>query len=81
MVTGFLIVPVVLNYLGHERYGVFATITAMAGLVGWADLGLGNGLLSEVASAQGRDDSESTARAVSTAFFALLGLAVVLGAR
>jgi O-antigen/teichoic acid export membrane protein len=78
--TGFVIVPVVLNYLGHELYGVFATITAMAGLVGWADLGLGNGLLSEVAVAQGRDDAESTAQAVSTAFFALLGLAVVLGA-
>jgi O-antigen/teichoic acid export membrane protein len=77
--TTFVIVPVVLNDLGHERYGVFATITAMAGLVGWADLGLGNGLLSEVAAAQGQDDSDSTARAVSTAFFALLGLAVVLG--
>jgi O-antigen/teichoic acid export membrane protein len=73
-------VPVVLDYLGSERYGVFATITAIAGLVGWADLGLGNGLISEVALAQGRDDSESTARAVSTAFFALLGLALVLAA-
>ena len=79
MATTLVIVPVVLNYLGHERYGVFATITAMVGLVGWADLGLGNGLLSEVAAAQGHDDSDSTARAVSTAFFALLGLAVVLG--
>jgi O-antigen/teichoic acid export membrane protein len=73
-------VPVVLHYLGAERYGVFATITAIAGLVGWADLGLGNGLISEVAVAQGRDDSGSTARAVSTAFFALLGLAIVLAA-
>lgn len=69
----------VLHYLGAERYGVFATITAIAGLVGWADFGLGNGLISEVAAAQGRDDSDSTARAVSTAFFALLGLAVLLG--
>jgi O-antigen/teichoic acid export membrane protein len=77
--TTLVIVPVVLNYLGHERYGVFATITAIAGLVGWADFGLGNGLISEVAAAQGRDDSESTARAVSTAFFALLSLAVFLG--
>jgi O-antigen/teichoic acid export membrane protein len=74
-----MIVPVVLHHLGHERYGVFATITAIAGLVGWADLGLGNGLISEVAAAQGRDDSDSTARAVSTAFFALLGLAIALG--
>jgi O-antigen/teichoic acid export membrane protein len=77
--TTLVIVPVVLHHLGAERYGVFATITAIAGLVGWADFGLGNGLISEVAAAQGRDDSESTARAVSTAFFALLGLAVLLG--
>jgi O-antigen/teichoic acid export membrane protein len=79
LATTLVIVPVVLNHLGAERYGVFATITAIAGLVGWADFGLGNGLISEVAAAQGRDDSESTARAVSTAFFALLGLAVLLG--
>jgi O-antigen/teichoic acid export membrane protein len=79
LAAGLVIVPVVLHYLGAERYGVFATITAIAGLVGWADFGLGNGLISEVAAAQGRDDSESTARAVSTAFFALLGLAILLG--
>jgi O-antigen/teichoic acid export membrane protein len=80
LATALVIVPVVLHHLGHELYGVFATITAIAGLVGWADFGLGNGLISEVAAAQGRDDSASTARAVSTAFFALLGLAIVLGA-
>ena len=80
LATALVVVPVVLHHLGHELYGVFATITAIAGLVGWADFGLGNGLISEVAAAQGRDDSESTARAVSTAFFALLGLAIVLGA-
>jgi O-antigen/teichoic acid export membrane protein len=78
--TALVIVPVVLHHLGSERYGVFATITAIAGLVGWADLGLGNGLISEVAAAQGRDDSASVARAVSTAFFALLSLAVLLAA-
>ena len=77
--TTLVIIPVVLHHLGAERYGVFATITAIAGLVGWADFGLGNGLISEVAAAQGRDDSDTTARAVSTAFFALLGLAVLLG--
>lgn len=76
--TALVIVPVVLHHLGHERYGVFATITAIAGLVGWADLGIGNGLISEVADAEGRDDRAAVARAVSTAFFALLGLAVVL---
>jgi O-antigen/teichoic acid export membrane protein len=35
-------------------------------------------LISEVAAAEGRDDRDLVARAVSTAFFALLGLAAVL---
>jgi O-antigen/teichoic acid export membrane protein len=80
IVSAFVVVPVVLHHLGAERYGVFATITAIAGLVGWADFGVGNGLISEVAAAEGRDDSASAARAVSTAFFALFGLSVVLAA-
>jgi O-antigen/teichoic acid export membrane protein len=80
VVTTLVMVPVVVRHLGAERYGVFATITAITGLVGWADLGIGNGLISEVAAAEGRDDSRSVARAVSTAFFALLGLSLVLAA-
>jgi O-antigen/teichoic acid export membrane protein len=77
-VAALVIVPVVLHHLGSERYGVFATITAIAGLVGWADLGIGNGLINEVASAEGRDDRAAVSRAVSSAFFALLSVAVVL---
>jgi O-antigen/teichoic acid export membrane protein len=78
VLAAFVIVPVVLHHLGSERYGVFATITALAGLVGWADLGIGNGLINEVATAEGRDDRAAVERAVSTAFFTLVTLAVVL---
>ena len=80
MAATLVIVPVVLHHLGSELYGVFATITAIAGLVGWADFGIGNGLISEIADAEGRDDRASVARAVSTAFFALLLLALALAA-
>ena len=78
--TVFVVVPVVLHHLGSERYGVFATITAIAGLVGWADLGIGNGVVTEVAAAEGRGDSTSAGKLVSTAFFALLGLSLALAA-
>ena len=76
--AGLVIVPLVLHHLGSELYGVFATITAIAGLVGWADFGIGNGLTSEVADADGRSDRASVAQAVSTAFFTLLLLSVAL---
>ena len=73
-----LTIPLLVRYLGPERYGLYATITAIAGLVGFADLGIGNGLVGDVASASARGDRLAVRRASSTAFFFLLGLAVAL---
>src|SRR5438477_3743543 len=77
--TALVVIPLSVRYLGTARYGLYATITAMGGLVGFADLGIGNGLVSVIAEADGRDDRRAAARAASTAFFFLLGLALVLG--
>jgi O-antigen/teichoic acid export membrane protein len=79
VVAALVVIPLSVRYLGSSRYGLYATITAMGGLVGFADLGIGNGLVSMIAEAHGRDDRRAAARATSTAFFFLLGLALVLG--
>jgi O-antigen/teichoic acid export membrane protein len=78
--TALVIIPLTVRYLGPERYGLYATITSIAGLVGWSDFGIGNGLVSELAAAHGRDDRRAAERATSTAFFSLLALALTLGA-
>lgn len=69
--------PLALGYLGPERYGVWATISALAAMLTFADLGLGNGLMNAVADANGRDDRAAARTAVSSAFFILAALAVV----
>lgn len=71
-------VPVALGYLGTERYGVVVTITALTAMLVFADFGLGNGLMNVVARATGRDDSSTAPRAISSAFFMLCAVAVVL---
>jgi O-antigen/teichoic acid export membrane protein len=48
-------------------------------LLGFADLGIGNGLLNVLSDAHGRDDETGAAEAASSAFFVLVALAVVLG--
>ena len=78
-ITGFVTVPLTVHYLGTERYGMWATLSSVIALATFADFGLGNGLLNALSAAHGRDDRELARRQVSSAFFMLLGVAVVLG--
>ena len=71
-------VPLTLGYLGKERYGLWMTISSMVAMLSFADFGMGNGLLNAVAVANGKNDRESMRKFVSSAFFLLSGIAVVL---
>lgn len=71
-------IPLALGYLGAERYGVAVTITAFTTMLVFADFGLGNGLMNLVASATGRDHDTDVRHSISSAFFMLCGIAVLL---
>jgi O-antigen/teichoic acid export membrane protein len=72
-------VPVTLAYLGTAPYGFVATLTAVAGLLAFADLGIGKGLLNAVASADGRGDRVGINTAVSSGLYTMTALAGILG--
>lgn len=71
-------VPITLNYLGIERYGLWMTISSVLALLAFADLGLGNGLLNAVSKADGEDDIQAAQTSVSSAFFMFLAIGFVL---
>lgn len=71
-------VPLTLNYLGSERYGVWLTIASVNALLGFADFGIGNGLMNTISDAYGRGDKAQARRAISSAFLMLTGVMVVL---
>lgn len=77
-IVGLLTVPLVLGYLGKERFGLWSTITTVVAWVALFDLGIANGLVNLVSRAHGRDDREEAARSVSTALALLLGIAGAL---
>lgn len=79
IVTSLVTVPLTLHYLGLERYGMWMTISSTIAMFSFADLGIGNGLLNAVSEAHGRGDRESAANYVSSAFFALIVVAGVVG--
>ncbi|MGD9669398.1 MAG: hypothetical protein AB7U75_10120 [Hyphomicrobiaceae bacterium] len=67
-----------MHYLGNERFGMWMTTSSLIALLSFADLGIGNGLLSSVATAHGRDDREQIRTLVSSAYSALSSIALTL---
>jgi len=78
MAGPLITVPLVLSYLGHEQYGLWMTVTALVGMFTFADLGLGNGLMTAICRAEGRGDLQESRRCIASALFALSGVAVLL---
>jgi O-antigen/teichoic acid export membrane protein len=79
LVSSLIAVPIAVGYLGVERYGLYATLTALTAMLAFADFGLGNGLMNLVAGAFGHDDVVSARRFISSALVMLVTLSLVLG--
>jgi O-antigen/teichoic acid export membrane protein len=75
--TSIITVPLVVGYLGNERYGMWLTMSSLVATLGPMDLGIGLGLLTVVSDANGRNDREAARRAISTAI-AMLSMIAAL---
>jgi len=80
-----LTIKITLAYLGYELYGLWAAITSFFALFVFADLGLGNGLQTELSRATGKNDIETSRKLVSSCYavlsivtIGLIGLLLVL---
>lgn len=71
-------VPLTLHYLGPERYGIWMVITSFNMMLGFADMGLGNGIVNAIAHEHGRNDRAQMRAIISSGYFALLGIAILL---
>jgi O-antigen/teichoic acid export membrane protein len=78
MLMTIVSVPLTLNYLGPERFGLWMTVTSVVSMLAFADFGIGNGLLTVVAEASGRDDQIAIRRYITSAFAILVFIAVVI---
>ncbi|MDR3764203.1 MAG: oligosaccharide flippase family protein [Acidobacteriota bacterium] len=78
ILTIFITAPLCYRYLGAERYGMWMAIVSLVTMLCFADLGIGNGLLTLISEADGKDDPRLVRRYVSSAVFLLSALAVLL---
>ena len=81
LLTTAVSVPLTIGYLGTESYGIWMTISSLLMMFGFADLGMGNGLLNALSAAHGAGDRFRARVSVSSVSFVLCGLALLtLGA-
>ena len=71
-------VPLTLRYLGPERFGLWMAISAVISMLGFADFGLGNGILNAVSHASGRNDKTAIHQSVSNGFIMLAAIGGVM---
>ncbi|HEV2674624.1 MAG TPA: oligosaccharide flippase family protein [Aliidongia sp.] len=78
VVAALIYIPLALNYLGAERYGMWMVISSFIAMLSFADLGIGNGLLNAIAAAHGLDDWPMIRSYISSGFFVLVLIALTI---
>lgn len=71
ILSNFLLVPVILNYLDFSNYGIWLTISSFMTWFSFFDVGLGNGLRNKIAEANVNNNSREIKEFVSTAYFSI----------
>lgn len=74
-----LLVPLTLACLSNYEYGVWMTISTMLVWIESMDIGLGNGMRNMLATFRAQNNNEKARQVVSTCFFSLAFLMLLLG--
>lgn len=74
----FLMYPLLIDYLGVSQYGVWLTIASLSTWMTFFEFGLGSGLKNQLARSLARTDYKEGKQLVSTAYFAISVIVVVL---
>lgn len=72
VLIGLLYVPLLLDYLTQEKYGIWITLTSILGWFSFFDIGLGNGLRNKLTEALANDNLVLGKRYVSTTYAILI---------
>lgn len=77
--TSLLIVPITINYLNKEIYGIWMTITSILFWINTFDIGLGNGMRNYLTEAISQKNYSLGKRYISTTLSLLTLIALVIG--
>ncbi len=77
--TSLLIIPITINYLNNEVYGVWMTMSSILYWFAFFDIGLGNGMRNYLTEAISLKDFPAARSIISTTLLMLTAIAVAIG--
>ncbi|WP_187393476.1 lipopolysaccharide biosynthesis protein [Bacillus sp. E214] len=78
MILGFISIPITLNYLGDERFGIWQTILTIISWATLANFGIGNGLRNKITELVAKNKLEKVQANVSAAYILILKISLVI---
>tara|TARA_R110000764_G_scaffold126511_1_gene214124 strand:- start:10567 stop:11832 length:1266 start_codon:yes stop_codon:yes gene_type:complete len=78
VLSGFLIVPLTMDYLDNENYGVWLTLSSFIGWFSFFDIGLGHGLRNKFAEARAKGEFQLAKAYVSCAYYTIGLVSLIL---
>lgn len=71
IISSFLLVPLTINFLNTENYGIWLTLSSFIAWFSFFDIGLGNGLRNKFAEAKSNGDTILARAYVSCAYYTI----------
>lgn len=78
MAIVFTTIPLLLNYLEKEQYGIWVTIFSLVNIVFFVDAGIGNGLKTKLSEALSLKNFKLAKSYISTAYIAIFLISVLV---
>ncbi len=78
ILIGFYLVPLTIEYVHKEQYGIWLTLSSVVAWFSFFDIGLGHGLRNKLAEAMAKDEWEKAKIYVSTTYAILGAIFVVI---
>ena len=78
VILGLIYTPLLLDYLGTEKYGLWSTVLSIISWVNYFDVGIGHGLRDVLTRALATKDYDKAKRAISTAYIVLASISFLL---
>lgn len=78
--ASFLLIPLIIKYLGIEQYGIWSTLLSIASWIILFDIGIANGLRNKISESLAEENKLKTKHYISTAYIILgiISLSLIL---
>lgn len=78
MLLALVSTPLLLSYLGDEKYGLWATILSVTSWINYCDVGVGNGLRNLLSKQIAKKNFKDAEKSISTAYICLTGVSLTI---